>query len=168
MVGAGVYIIQIDTDAENIHPLQNFQMLNRIFSPYIRGGRYFDFGCNAHRYSVLIWGGYEHDILRGDLSFDIPPYAPQMPPIHVSEDLDKDYHYGLIGIAFKATFFHFLEIKLKYHRKIDLNRDELLNYTSILTNLYLSRKWGVSYRYKYMDEIIGENIYHIGGVVYMF
>lgn len=168
VLGAGFDYIQINTEADAIQTITHFVMDNRIYSPYIRAGRYLDFKLNPHRFSFLFWGGYEHDFLRGDLSFTVPAPAPFVPDIPVEQILDKEYNYALIGAAFKATVFHFLEFQFKYHKKVDIDRDNTLDYFSILTNVYLSRQWAISYRYKNMEETIGNNIYHIGGIAFVF
>ena len=166
--GAGFDYISINTNADVIQTLSLFEMQNHIYAPYVRAGRYFNFTSNPHRFSFLLWGGYEHDFLKGDLSFVIPIPAPHIPDILVEKTLDKDYDYMLLGAAFKATFFHFLEMQIKYHKKLDLNRDAMLDFFSVLTNVYVTRHWAVSYRYKYMEETIGTNQYHIGGIAYLF
>jgi len=168
VLGAGFDYIQINTEADVIQSLTGFVMDNRIYSPYIRAGQYFDFKQNQHMFSFFVWGGYEHDFLKGDLSFSIPTGGPFVPAMPISENLDKEYDYALIGLALKATLFHFLELQFKYHLKMDVNSDHQFNYYSILTNIYLNRRWAVSYRYKNMEETIGTNIYHIGGIAFLF
>ena len=162
--GIGFDWIQIKTEADDLGMLQNFTMTNNIYAPYLRAGRYLNFGSSNLKHSVFLWGGYEQDILRGNLSFDLPAFAPGMPPQSVKESLDDSYSFALAGITFSGTLYHFIQIKLKYHVKIDLNHDEMHDQISGLLNIFASRKIGVSYRYKYMEEVIGKNTYHIGGI----
>ena len=172
VLGAGVEYLQINTSADVLEGLPNFDMTNKISAPYLRAGRYFNFEQGLNRYSVFVWGGYERDIIRGDFGFDMPqiPGMPVIPgmPSSIEQDIESDYNYALAGVALKATFMHFLELKVKYHRKFSLDDEESFNVLSVMTNVFLNRKWGLSYRYKDMKETFGSNAYHIGGVVYVF
>ena len=165
VLGAGFEYLKINTSADVLEGLPNFDMTNKISAPYLRAGRYFNFEQGLNRYSVFVWGGYERDIIRGDLGFEVPG-PPGPPPMKF--DIESDYNYALAGIALKATFMHFLELKLKYHRKFSLDDEDSFNVFSAMTNVFLNRKWGLSYRYKDMKETVGSNAYHIGGVVYVF
>jgi len=168
-LGLGIDFIGIRTDGENLAGLKDFQMTNHIYAPYFRSGHYFNFGDKKHRFQAFPWAGYECDMLRGELSFLIPSMDPsKQPDIPVDQDLDDHYNYGLLGLTLNAVFYHFLEIKFKIHKKFDLDRDRELNYITFMSNIYVSRKWGISYRFKSMDEVIGENQYHLGGIAYIF
>ncbi len=175
--GAGLDWIQIKTDASSLAGVSDYNMTLNVYAPYIRAGRYFNFKQNHHRYSVLLWGGFEQDIITGDNSFTvtIPSMAPDMPPMSMPIDntFDESYDYALAGVGVKATFFHFLELKAKYHRKFSLDDHESSNVISLMTNVFLSRKWGLSYRFKTMKATFGEdqysiNQYHMGGIIFMF
>lgn len=167
-LGLGFDFIRIKTDDKSLAGVRDFQMTNHIYAPYFRAGQYFNFGNNKNRFQLFPWVGYECDMLRGKLSFLIPSMGPNMPESPFNQNLDKDYHYGLLGITLNGVFYHFLEIKLKVHKKIDLNQDRTLNYITAMTNIYVSRKWGISYRFKSMDEVIGDNQYHLIGIAYIF
>jgi hypothetical protein len=167
VAGIGFDMIRIDTKDLSLTNLSDFEMLNVIYAPYIRFGRYFNFGNNNLKNSVLLWGGFEDDLLRGDISFNIPPKFPGMPVIPVEEKLDHDYEYALVGLTLKSTILHFIELKIKYHGKISLESDDYLNVVSFMFNTYMSRKLGISYRFKYMEETIGTNTYHMGGIALM-
>lgn len=176
-IGAGFDWIQIKTNASTLAGVSDYKMTLNVYAPYIRAGRYFNFQRAQHRYSIFLWGGLERDIIRGDNSFTvvIPPMGPTMPQIiqPVDNEFDEAYDYALAGIALKATFFHFLEIKTKFHRKFSLNDSESSNVISVMSNIFLNRKWGISYRFKTMKATYGEdqysiNNYHIGGLVFMF
>ncbi|MCJ7812106.1 hypothetical protein MUP95_02140 [bacterium] len=168
VAGIGFDFIRIHTDASLIQNLTHFKMNNNIYAPYLRMGRYYNLGFSRIESSGLLWLGYEQNILNMDLSFTIPPMNPYMPEIPIAQTLNKNYHYFIAGIAYKTTLYHFLEIELKFYKKFDLNTDKTLNDGSIMTNLYFSRKWGISYRFKYMELVIGENRYHFGGIVFIF
>ena len=172
VVGAGFEYLQINTSADVLEGLPNFDMTNKISAPYLRAGKYFNFKQNLNQYMAFLWGGYERDIIRGDIGFDIPqiPGMPVIPgmPTSIDQSIESDYNYALLGLTLKATFMHFLELKVKYHRKFSLDDEDSFNVLSVMTNIYLNRKWGLSYRYKDMEETFGRNSYHIGGVVYVF
>ncbi len=166
-IGAGFDWIQIKTEANVLGMLQDFNMTNNIYAPYLRAGRYINFGNKNIKHSALIWAGYEQDILKGDIAFNMPSFAPGMPPQSVNTSLDDTYHYALTGIAFSSTLYHFIQIKFKYHIKTDLNHDKIHDQISALVNIFASRKIGISYRYKYMEQVIGKNTYHIGGITFV-
>ncbi|MBN2030995.1 hypothetical protein JW824_12215 [bacterium] len=168
VAGIGFDLINIHTDASIIQNLTHFKMKNEIYTYYFRIGRYFDKTSSGIENSGLLWLGYQRDDLNMDLSFTIPPMNPYMPEVVVAETQNKNNHYALAGIAFKSTLYHFLEIQFKFHRKFDLNADQTLNDISLMTNLYLSRRWGISYRFKYMELVIGKNQYHIAGICFVF
>ncbi len=168
VAGIGFDLINIHTDASLIQNLTHFKMKNEIYTYYFRVGRYFNKASSGIENSGLLWLGYQRDDLNMDLSFTIPPMSPYMGEIPVAETQNKNNHYALAGIAFKTTLYHFLEIQLKFHRKFDLNTDQTLNDAAIMTNLYVSRRWGFSYRFKYMELVIGNNRYHIGGICFVF
>ena len=166
VLGAGFDYIQIVTDGNVSPALSEFKMTNKVYAPYLRAGRYFDFGSRAGGISILPWAGYEQDIVRGDLSFKVPA-GPGM-TVHVEDDIKNDDGYAMLGINTKLTFFHFIELCVKYHRKFSLNEKEDLNTLSGMLNLYLNRHWGFSYRYKYMEVSVSKNTYHMGGIAYIF
>ncbi len=162
LIGAGVELIRLDMDAgNNISGLSNFQLVNNIFIPYLRVGKYFLFGRDILRFSFLPWAGIQPQWIRGDLSFDIP-----FPPFAVKDDIKEQDVFALAGINTKATFFHFLEIEGKY--RAAFNSADYLSTVSSMVNLYFTRHWGLSYRYKYMETTSGVDSYHIGGIAFIF
>lgn len=162
LIGAGVELICLDMDAgNNISGLSNFQLTNNIFIPYLRVGKYFLFNRDALRLSFLPWAGIQPQWVRGDLSFDIPS-----PPFAIQEDIKEDDFFALAGFNVKATFFHFLEIQGKYRAAI--NVADYFSTVSGMMNLYFTLHWGLSYRYKYMENTSGSDSYHIGGPVFVF
>lgn len=177
VLGAGLDWIQIKTDASSLAGVNDYHMKLNVYAPYVRAGRYFNFKQKHHRYSVLVWSGFERDLIKGDNSFKviIPPMEPTMPQIilPIENEFDETYDYALAGIALKTTFFHFLEFKAKFHRKFSLDDNESSNVISVMSHVFLNRKWGLSYRFKTMKATYGEDQYsltryHIGGVVYVF
>jgi hypothetical protein len=167
-VGAGLDYIRIDTDGEVSSALANFKMTNNIYAPYIRGGKYFNFGDSMRKVSLLPWVGYEQDIIRGDLSFILPPMAPGMPPLPIEDNIKKEYGYALLGSNVNMMLHHFIEITLKYYYKISLDDKDNLNTVTAMCNIYLNRHIGLSYQFKYIEVSVSKNTYHIGGLAFMF
>jgi len=168
VIGAGVEYLKMETETDKIVPFSNFELSQNIYAPFLRAGKYFYFGDKMIRYSVMPWAGIEADIIKGDIDFTIPSMYPGMPELNVSDNVDDDTFYALAGFNFKATFYHFIDLKLKYHGKLDLDENEYYSVCSSMLNIYFSRNWGISYRAKYMKTAEMENTYHIGGIVYAF
>jgi len=168
VVGLGFDYIQINTDGEVSPFLSDFKMTNKIYAPYFRAGRYFNFGSDMKKESILPWVGYEQEIIRGDYSFILPSMAPGMPPMPTAEDIKENYGYTLLGTNFKVTLYHFIELSAKYYHKISMDDGENLNTISAMCNIYLNRHVGLSYRFKYIEVSVSKNTYHMGGVAYMF
>ncbi|MBN1781849.1 hypothetical protein JW948_12030 [bacterium] len=168
VIGAGLDYIRIRTDGDVSAALSNFCMTNAVYAPYFRLGRYLNTGSSAMKNELLVWTGYERDIIRGDIRFDMQPPVPQMPAISVDDVIESDYDYALLGLNIKSTFHHFLELSAKYYRKVSLNGNPHLNTFSGMVNCYLNRHWGLSYRFKYMEVSVSTNTYHIGGIAYIF
>ncbi len=70
------------------------------------------------------------------------------------------------GIGVSATIMHFVELQAKY--KATVNADDFLNTFDAMANVYFTRHWGVSYRFKYMQNPSGPMSYHLGGIAYVF
>jgi hypothetical protein len=161
-VGAGLEVISLDMDAgDNIPPLADFKLPTTLYVPYARVGHYFYFGDpNGVRVSLFPWAGLEYDVTRGTLSFDPPG------PGTVDESIDDETLYEIVGISVGATLWHFIELQAKY--KLTLNATDRLNTFDAMANVFFTRNWGLSYRYKYMESTSGSTSYHIFGVAYAF
>ena len=166
-LGFGFEWLKIDTKTSSLDGISDFSMLNNVYAPYIRAGKYFNFQLSNHPCTLFLWGGFESDILRGDLNFRIPSYSPFMPEILVKEEINEHYEYSLAGIMLQATLHHFLQIKLKYHAKISTDDQNIYHVASSMVNLYLNRHLGLSYRFKYMEGVIGDNVYHLLGLAFI-
>ncbi len=162
VIGAGIEFIRMETKTDKIVPFSNFELSQDIYAPYLRAGKYFYFGENKIKYSLMPWLGLETDIIRGDIDFTIPGM-----PMPVT-DIDDDSYYAIAGMNFKVTFYHFIDLKLKYHGKIDLKENDYFDIASSIINIYFNKSWGISYRAKYMKTAEMKNTYHIGGIVYAF
>jgi hypothetical protein len=162
VIGTGFEMIRINMDAENnFTPLSDFTLVNNIYAVFIRTGRYFLFGSRNIDYTLLPWLGFELESVRGDISF-----VPPGPPTTEQEDIKSDYVFSIAGLNFKSRIYHFIEFEVKY--AAHFNCDDFLSDVSTMTNIYVSRHWAASYRFKYMENIFGSNRYHIWGVAYVF
>lgn len=83
-------------------------------------------------------------------------------PIPVAVSLDDETVSGIADIGITTTIFHFLEFQAKY--KASFVGDESLNTVEGMANPYFSRSWGLSYRYKYMEDEDGSTNYHLLGL----
>jgi len=84
----------------------------------------------------------------------------------VNQDISEETFFGIGGISVSATIMHFIELQAKY--KATFNADDFLNTFDAMANVFFTRHWGVSYRFKYMQSTSGSTSYHIGGVAYVF
>jgi hypothetical protein len=168
-VGAGLEVIRLDTDAGDAESAQyifDLKLPLTLYAPYARVGHYFYFGSSAKvLVSVFPWLGVEYDITRGDISLTVDPPGPTLPS-SIDESIDDETLYGLTGLSLSATIMHFIELQAKY--KLTFNADDLLSTWDAMANVFFTRHWGVSYRFKYMQSTSGSTSYHIGGIAYVF
>ncbi|MBU0468930.1 MAG: hypothetical protein KKF78_09790, partial [Candidatus Omnitrophica bacterium] len=169
VIGMGMNGLDISSSPISVTNSVDISVDHTVYSPYARGGYYFYFNNdNGLNFSLMPWAGYETDIVRGEIKADIDPPGPA-PVVSSITKIDHTYEYGLLGLQFKVDYNHFLNCQLKYHRKLSFDsKSGDLHNASAMINMNLSRKWGISYRHKYMEEITGTNNYHIFGVSYVF
>ena len=170
VIGFGIDSLDLSSSPIAVTDSVSITVAHTIYAPYARAGYYFYFKKdNGLNYTLMPWAGYETDIVRGEIKTDIQPMFPGPPAISSRTSIDHTYEYGLAGLQFIIDFRHFLNCKLKYHRKFSFDSESGdLHNASAMVNLYLSKEWGISYRYKYFEEITGTNSYHILGVSYIF
>jgi hypothetical protein len=159
-VGAGFEVISLNMDAgDAVPPYAVLQLPLTVYVPYARAGHYFYLGSRDRvLFSIFPWAGAEYDITRGTNTV-VPG-----PPTPIS--LDDETLYGIAGLSVSATIFHFIELQAKY--KANFNADDLLHTVDGLANLYFSRHWGLSYRFKYMQTTDGSTSYHLVGIAFVF
>ena len=172
VVGAGLEIIApgVDYEDESSIPYIYVDVKNTIYVPYARVGHYFYFGSRDRVHlSVLPWAGAQYDVVRGEVEVVIDvngPAPPPPPPITTTEDIKDEQFSGIAGLNLAATIMHFIELQAKYRATV--NADDYLNSFDGLVNVFFTRNWGVSYRYKYSQSSSGSTSYHLGGVAYVF
>jgi hypothetical protein len=167
-VGAGLEVIHLDTaagDAESAQFLFDLKLPLTVYAPYARAGHYFYLGSRSKvLLSIFPWAGAEYDITRGNITATIDPPGPTL--ILLDQAIDDETLYGIAGLSLGATIFHFIELQAKY--KVNFNADDVLHTVDALANLYFSRHWGLSYRFKYMQTTDGSTTYHIVGIAFVF
>lgn len=175
LVGAGVEVIRIDMDAGNnikvpagpppaTTTLEGFTLANTILIPYARVGKYFVFGMGPFQISILPWVGATYESVTGNVKFSALFGPP--PQKNVDETFDDSAWYATAGINLKLTLFRFIDVEGKYQATFD--GDVYHPSYSVIANVFFSRSWGLSYRYKYMETSGGSDAYNLFGVAYVF
>ena len=159
VVGTGIEYIRLDMDAgNNLSPYTNFKLLNNIIVPYARFGRYFLVGSDRLDVSLFPWAGLQPEWVKGNISFDTP--------FPLDEKIDEDELLGIAGLNASISILHFIVVDAKY--RATFNADELFSSVDTMVNIFFSRHWGLSYRFKYSETSTGSTSYHIGGVAFVF
>ena len=162
VIGAGAEYIRLDMDAgNNIIPLSDFELTNNIIVPYMRAGRYFLFNGDALSLSILPWGGIQPEWIGGDIAFTLPG-----PPFTIEDKIEEQEIFGIAGINASVSISHFITINTKYRGTF--NADDYYSSLDSMVNVFFTRNWGLSYRFKYNETSSGVNTYHIGGISYVF
>ncbi len=170
VIGVGMNSLDLSSSPIAVTNAVSISVAHTIYAPYVRTGYYFYFNQDSDlKLTLMPWFGFEEDIVRGYVQADIQLPFPGAPVITSRTSIDHNYEYGLGGLQFKINYHHFLDFKIKYHRKFSFDsKSEGLHNASAMINVYLSKNWGISYRYKYFEEITGSNSYNIFGVSYIF
>jgi len=159
VVGVGSEIVAMDMDAkDNISPYTSFKLTNNVTVLYARLGRYFYFGPASASFSLMPWTGTELDMTRGEVSMTPGPPGAM--------DFSTNTVLAITGINAKARLYHMVEIDAKYSAAYDA--DAYYNRATVMTNVYLTRHWALSYRFHYGETSDGTASYHLGGVAYAF
>ncbi len=162
VVGAGFEDINIDMSAgTHIAGLNSFDMNNDVRFYFLRAGRYFYYKTGALDASLLPYAGYAHEAISGDIHMDV---AGPPPPMTV--DISDTDNHPLAGINLELTFAHFISVQGKWMGRF--KKHETLNDYSLMANLFLTRHWGLSYRYKYMEYGSSSDRYNLAGLTYCF
>jgi len=163
VLGFGIEAMRASMDAgDSIAPLGDFTMNTGFIIPYLRAGKYFKASKGPVDLSLLPWVGIEPQWTRGELSAVMP--GPPGPPM--KQSLDDYTFYGIAGLNLKALLFHFVDVEGKY--QATFNKVDYLSTYQLIAFLYMSRSWGLSYRFKYMETSQGSDGYHYFGLAYVF
>jgi len=148
VLGAGLDNINIAMDAkDNISAMKAFRLTNDVLYGYARLGRYFYASSANTNFTLMPYCGYSVEKVTGWINMWVaknPP--PTLRPTKVSISDDADYALG--GLNFSAVYRHFLELQLKYMGRLAVKIEHDL---SGMSNIYLRRNLGISYRYKLMQ-----------------
>lgn len=176
LVGAGVEVIRIDMDAGNniqvpagpstTTTLEGFSLTNTILIPYARVGKYFVFGMGPAQISILPWVGATYESVQGTIQFSAQFGPPSVPKTLVDSTFDDSAWYATAGINLKLTLFRLIDVEGKYQATFD--GDVYHPTITVVANVFFSRNWGLSYRYKYMETSGGSDTYNLFGVAYVF
>lgn len=161
-VGAGLEDLRIAMSAgAAIAGLDSFDMANRVRFCYLRAGRYFYFRKGVVNTSLMPYGGYAREKVSGDIRMDVTgPTSPMTVGINDSDT------QPMAGLNLNANLAHFLDVQAKWLGRF--KDDGALNEYSLMANIYLTRHWGVSYRYKYMEYGSSSNSYNLAGLIFAF
>ena len=118
-------------------------------------GGCFYLGLSPVRLSVLPCEGVQPELVRGEISFDLP-----FPPIEVGEEIRSDERLLIAGLNVKATILRFIELEAK--SRAASNADEYLSTVSANVNVFFTPNVGNSYRMKHFETTAGTNLCHLG------
>jgi len=159
VIGTGIEYIRLDMDAgNNFFPFADFQLVNNIVVPYLRAGRYFLFGSDTLSVSILPWTGIQPEWVKVEISYTAGPPIPKKTE---EEDL-----FGIAGINASVSIFHFITVDAKYRGTF--RTGEYFSSVDSMVNVFFTRHWGLSYRFKYSETSSGSTSYHIGGIAFVF
>lgn len=159
-LGFGLNYFQMDLAGKNIGGLAGFDLSLDISSIYARIGRYYLFDRGNFHSTMMPWIGGQLDQSRGDGRVDFPG------PGAADFKIDDNQFSWIGGVNFKTTFNHFLQLDAKH--SISYFDDNYFNKSSAMVNFFLTQKWGLSYRYNYLETSVGKDCYHIFGVAVVF
>lgn len=167
LVGAGMEALRVEMDAGDDLGIPAFAMDTTVLIPYLRAGKYFRTRVGPASLSALPWAGIQPQWIRGDLDMTVTiPFPPPGHNMAISTSLDDEDLFGIAGLNLKATLFHFIDLEGKY--QATFNGDDWFNTYNATVNVFLSRSWGLSYRFKDMESTEGGNTYHYFGAAYVF
>lgn len=169
VAGAGSEFLYITMDAgSNPMPLTNggytgfsdFKMKNTVATPFVRAGYRFTPFTGIVKLSVFPWAGAQYEGARVHMAVDFSVLHPQ------PSDTSTSDWFALAGLGVNANLFHFIDLEAKYHATFNTS----VNYPTVtaMANVFVTRHIGLSYRFKYMEMSMGSNIYHMGGIAFVF
>jgi hypothetical protein len=162
VAGGGAEYLRIDMNAGGrIAPMSGFRLLNNLFIPYGRFGYRYQFHPRPLTIALMPWAGVEYQGVRGDLKLTVDPPGPA-PLTATSESIDEDDFFGVAGLNVNAHLFHLLEIEGKYQGAF--NAETEYTTVSAMVNLALTRRFGLSYRFKYLELGKGTDLFHLWGL----
>ena len=164
VLGVGVEKINVDMEAGNnlSAAMTSFDMNNNILYYYARAGQYRYFEAGKFKGSLLPYIGYSYEKVDIDLKIDFTsPFIPDTDENVISKD-----RYPIAGLNLKTKFHHFLETKLKYMSRFE--KPHTAHSATAIVNIYLTRNFGLSYRYKYIEHGKSSDTYQLAGIMVCF
>ena len=164
VVGVGINYIETDLSGKNVPfhsgQLEGFDLELRVVSPYIRGGKYYNFGQDRLGGRILPWVGMQLDVSRGTGSVDFQG------PGAASFEINDNKLSLITGGNIRMNFSHFLQADAKY--SVAYSSGDLLDKRSLVMNLFLTRSVALSYRYKYHETPMGSDSNNMLGIAMVF
>jgi hypothetical protein len=164
LVGGGLEVMRMVMDAGTNLGTDSFDQTITLLIPYLRVGKYITTKTGPADFSILPWIGVEPQWLWGDSTVKISMGPGNQQTFESS--LDDSAFYGIAGLNLKVTLYHFIDLEGKYQATFDSS--DYFNTWNAISNIYLSRNWGLSYRFKYMETSTGKNYQNYFGVAYVF
>jgi hypothetical protein len=164
LVGAGLEVLRLNMDAGTNLGTDSFDMTMGFLIPYARVGKYFTAKTGPANLSLLPWIGVEPQWLWGDLEMKMT--IPPRPQMTIEESLDDSALYAIAGLNLKVNLYHFIDLEGKYQATFDSS--DYFNTWSAIANIYVSRSWALSYRFKFMETSQGEGYQNYFGVAHVF
>jgi len=167
VAGIGLEYMQVKMAADSAFaPLKKMDMTNSISVPYLRGGYRFSVRLgNSSQLNILPWSGIQYSGVSQESEVAVNPPGPAQ-LFSKKESLNDDKYLGLAGINLSSKIGHYADLEAKYSAAF--NADNFLSSASAMTNIYLHRNWGLSYRVKYMEQESGSELYNIFGLAFIF
>lgn len=164
VLGFGMNYLEMDLAGKNVPlaagRLEGLYLDMSIFSPYLRIGKYYHFGEDKLRTTMLPWIGAQVDYIEGSGRVDFPG------PGAIDFTMDDDPFSWIAGVNLKLYVHRFLQIEGKYaaayHESVFRDKH------SAIVNLFFSRRLGVSYRYHHQETDTGIDSYQIFGIAMVF
>lgn len=164
VLGIGMNYLKMEMEAEDLltsaGPLEGINMDLSVTSLYLRFGRYFNFGQDPVRCSILPWIGGELDRSRGSGLVDFPG------PGSMGFPMNDDQFSWIAGVNFKASFSYFLQVEAKH--SLTYHGSDFFDRSSAMVNLFFTRNLGLSYRYNVQETSTGKDRYIMGGMAFLF
>jgi len=165
VIGAGFERMYMDMDAgDNFTGIKDFTLKTAITQEYLRTGKYFLLDAGPLRVSVLPWVGVLSSWVNTELAMNVVTGPSKT--MAISRTTPTWDPYAFQGINAKFTLFHAITLEGKY--QVAFNDKSYLQTVSANADVFFTRRYGLTYRFKYMQETSGSTYYHLLGLAVAF
>jgi len=162
VVGGGLENQNTNMSAgDNIHPYASADMNEANLYYFMRAGRYFYYTKGPLSASILPFTGYFHEKDTGEIRATLSGY-----PSPIVQSLDTSSSSPLAGLNLGATIAGFIAFQANWMGRVGTEKP--WNEYVLVTTVYLSRHWGLSYRYKYKQNGPSSSSYNLAAVSCIF